>query len=310
MTEWTWEDFGPGKSGEQFIVLAERLAIWGYPLSAKTTLWELTQKFQLEVMKVTGTQPGGNADGWVGPGTWRKLMTDPIVTMPPVGTRVSTDLWKLTTPVWADEDKESPLEIYPISADFEMEPWFERTSTGSIIFRANAGGAHTENSLKARSELREMNKDGSKAAWDTADGRLHVMEGACRILQWADKIPSMVIGQCHDPYDDVFMLNAIANADRRYAQLILLESLGPGKGSIKHLIASSHRIADPIEYRMEFDREGFRLLYKGYEVKEIPGEWDKCYWKAGVYPQTDVSKGELPSSISAVEYPALQAFHR
>lgn len=302
MTEnWTVEDFG---KFEAFLWEDKALTLLGYPSKGPDdTLQNRLMRLQLD-RGFKGTQLGGGADGLQGAKTLAILKS--AFGNTPTQYNIDLSLWKWTSPIW-NADRTSPLEVYPLKADFQMAPWFERTARGSIMLSAKVGGAHTPNSLKTRSEFREMNRDGTRAKWDSEDGKLRMLTGSLRIHEMPDEIPSVVFGQYHDGDDDVFMLNAVGNADRNYASIKLLQSLGPGQGSIPHLLDSSYRLGDILNYRMEMGRGGFKCIYKNV-TKEIEGEWEDVYRKAGLYNQSDPNKGEDPDEISRLEYLTLGIF--
>lgn len=298
---WTWDDFGPDQYGLQFQWLNERLTLHGYPAtSALQTIKQRVQAFQLG-LGFKGTQPGGNADGWVGPVTLRYLKAPPRVPKP---SGIDTTPWKWTGPTG---EPGHPDEVYPING-FQVDPWFVQRN-GHLIFRSNAGGVKTGNSVHARSEFREMDGD-EKAKWDTNDGRDHTLFGELAITALPPHIPIVVFGQCHDLLDDVFMLAAVGSQedDERF-DVQIWRSLGKNQGNKKEPVLRDVRLNSFFNYQMLFTEAGFFLEINGVKVYEYGGAWEDCYWKAGCYPQTNVAKGEKPNAYGEVDYAGLLLGH-
>lgn len=300
MTEWTWRDFGVTKSGPQFQLLHERLIVHGYPMNKyMSTLKERVRAFQL-----AQGWTGDDADGYVGPETWRRLLLPPKTPVPPKPAGISTKDWKLTLPI-GEEDH--PDEVYPING-FQCDPWF-RQHNGHLIFRSNAGAVTTENSVHGRSEFREMDGD-EKAKWDTNDGRDHFLKGTVAVNALTPKIPIAVLAQCHDVIDDVFMLAAVGQIeDPDRCDIQIWRSKGKNQGNDKEIVLRDLRLKDFFDYNMVMTDSGFFLAVNDKPVYEYGGYWEDCYWKAGCYPQTNVQKGEKASAFSETDYERLLASH-
>lgn len=293
---WTADDFGTSQVGPQFQWLHERLIVHGFPLNKYTsTLKERVRAFQLS----KGFQ-GSGADGYIGPVTLRHLKAIPVVQ-----NAISTKNWKQTMPTG---EPGHPDEIFPIGS-FSQDPWFVQKN-GHLIFRANAGGVTTPTSVMPRSEFREMTADG-KAKWDSFNGLDHSLTGRLAINALPPLRPIVVFGQCHDAIDDVFMLAAVGEPeDRERFDVQVWRSLGKGKGNEKKTLLRDIRLGAFFDYQMKFTEGGFSLKLNDLWLYDYPGSWEDCYWKAGCYLQTNVSKGEKPSAYGEVEYSGLLALHR
>src|SRR5438132_7711918 len=69
-----------------------------------------------------------------------------------------------------------PTEVkQPALATFADPLWFRAIGDIGVSFAAPVNGVTTSGSSNPRSELREMNADGSNASWSSTDGKTHTM---------------------------------------------------------------------------------------------------------------------------------------
>jgi hypothetical protein len=300
-TTYTWEDFGPGKSGPQFELLAERLVVHDCgPRHALETLKDQVQRFQL-AQGWEGTELGGDADGWVGPETWRRLLLDPKPTTPPAPTLPAAILnllrWKLTTPLGS---KGKPTEVRPpgLLKFADARCFFVRGR--AVVFRTWAGGATTKNSTYTRSELRQLDGDGDEIAWDNGDGKTRTLTGECAVTLLPVDDPEVVVAQIHDDVDDVLMVRVVGDPDDPTADLEVFAewSKGKGQGSTRELLGTVGR-GESFTYTITADRAGIRVQAFGVTRKRDGLVRDELYFKAGCYMQAD-------EGIAEVEYTELE----
>lgn len=270
MTTYTYKDFAPGKSGPQFILLDQRLAIHGFPLNAFTdTFQKRVQAFQLKNWPNGSTAPGGACDGIVGPETWRRLLLDPEQTPPIQG--ISRDPWKLTRDD-GTEVKNPALQTY------SDEKFYVDKTTGLLIMEAECSGKTTSsNTAFARTEFRETLPNSTiLAKWNTDDGFIRRMIVSGVLIDLPTHRRKVVLGQCHDANDDVVM---VAATD----QQLFVEY---DDGKILGVLDSTFGIGQEYSFQMRADDRGFSitnlLTNKSFVLL---GSWDGCYWKAGVYNQ-------------------------
>src|SRR6266511_3032166 len=129
----------------------------------------------------------------------------PVVGILPSGVLNLTN-WKLTLPV-DTAHAGSPDEItQPELNGFQDAQYFHVNDSGNgVVFKAHCGGATTSGSGYPRSELREMNSNGStKASWSTTSGT-HTMEISQAVTHLPVVKPHVVVGQIHDAADDVIV---------------------------------------------------------------------------------------------------------
>lgn len=76
-------------------------------------------------------------------------------------------VWKLTLPIGSTEN---PIDIHQPELNLFHHITYFYEKSKAVVFIANCGGVTTANSKYPRSELREMNLDGSLASWSAISG--------------------------------------------------------------------------------------------------------------------------------------------
>lgn len=104
-------------------------------------------------------------------------------------------LWKLQygLPGESGIHEVGPAEL----AAFALDPWFAVTPDGWVTMKVQCDAATTSGSSYPRVELRELNADGSPAAWDSSKGR-HTLDFEVRVGHLPPNKPQMSLAQCHD----------------------------------------------------------------------------------------------------------------
>jgi len=197
--------------------------------------------------------------------------------------------WKLTLP------EGQPDEIGPDRLRaFSHPDWFFVAPDGKgVVFRAPAGGATTKNSRYPRCELREM------AAWSTARGR-HVLDLVQAITRLPAKKPHVVAGQIHDATDDVVMI-------RLEGTHLFVEGGGKALGTLDR----DYRLGTDFAIRLEASGGRVRVFYRDQETPQVETSRaaEGCYFKAGVYTQSNPSRGEDPAAVGEVVIRRLAVVH-
>jgi hypothetical protein len=298
---WTYDDFGPNASQEALVYLDGRLTLWGHPPAYGKSFWKRVQDWQL-ARGYKGTEPGQAADGYLGPTQMRQLKSDPPRPPQPRG-EVPSDIldfsrWKLTRP--------DGKEIMPdkLVAGYEdIECFFANAEGDGVVFLVDIDGklnATTPHTTYSRSECRELELDGSKAAWDSETG-LFIMRGQLRITELPDGKPSLVFGQAHDDLDDIIMAQCYGS------ELFISESKGKDKGSIKHPLITNYKKGSLIDYELSFSPMGINAMINGKKIDTIKKVVDDAYWKFGCYSQANKSNG---SGHAEVVYTGLEIERR
>jgi hypothetical protein len=215
--------------------------------------------------------------------------------------RLDLENWKLTLPIPKDGSSK-PLEItQPDLATYSLDPYFHLTEANDgVVFRAHAGGATTSNSGYPRSELREMmNKGADQASWSTMSGK-HTMVIKQAITHLPETKPHAVAGQIHDAADDVVMI-------RLEGKSLFVEGGGKDLGSLD----AAYQLGTPFTIRIEAENGHIRITYNQAAEPQVDVARDKsgCYFKAGVYTQSNTSKGDAPEAYGEVEIYELSVIH-
>jgi poly(beta-D-mannuronate) lyase len=247
---------------------------------------------------VCDDDPGDTAD--TGGDTADTGETGVTATVP--GERLDLTNWKLTLPIAAEDDPSSPREIsQPELADFSMDPWFHLDVGGdAVVFRADAGGVTTSNSGYPRSELREMTDDGaSRASWSTASGT-HTMTFTAAVTHLPEAKPHVVVGQIHDAEDDVVMV-------RLEGDHLFVEGGGDNLGDLD----GAYVLGEPFTVRMVAEGGRIDVYYQDLTTPavSVDRDVDGCYFKAGVYTQSNPDHGDAPDAYGEVSLSDLAVTH-
>lgn len=207
--------------------------------------------------------------------------------------------WKLTLPI-AGEDPDKPLEILqPELATYTIDPYF-LVYGDAVRFQAHAGGVTTSNSGYPRAELREMVNDGADLAdWSTTDG-VHTMTITQAITHLPEVKPHVVAGQIHDDADDVVMI-------RLEGSYLFVEGGGEDLGELD----SNYQLGKEFTVRLRAAEGVIDVYYEDLGTPAVSVERDTsgCYFKAGVYTQSNPDKGDEPSAYGEVVISELTVTH-
>jgi poly(beta-D-mannuronate) lyase len=214
---------------------------------------------------------------------------------PAPGAAIDLTNWKLTLPVAGSGG--GALEIrQPQLATFSSEH-FATTGQG-VLFTAPVEGATTSGSQYPRCELREMANGGSSnASWSSTSGT-HVMEITQAITRTPSAKPHVVAGQIHDASDDVVMI-------RLEGHDLFVE----GDGERLADLDGNYQLGTAFTVRIEASGGAIRVAYNGSEKLNLPFSGGGLYFKAGVYTQSNLDKGDAPGAAGQVLISALRVTH-
>ncbi|HWB79021.1 MAG TPA: polysaccharide lyase family 7 protein [Nannocystaceae bacterium] len=208
--------------------------------------------------------------------------------------------WKLTLPIGSRRDPESPREVLqPELATFAIDPWFVLDGD-AVRFRAHAGGVTTSSSGYPRSELREMSNDGAdEAAWSTSSG-VHTMTITQTILQLPEVKPHVVAGQIHDADDDVVMI-------RLEGEHLFVEGGGDELGDLD----AAYQLGTEFTVQLVAHDGTIDVYYEDLATPavSVARDVDGCYFKAGVYTQSNEEQGDAPEAYGEVAIRELVVTH-
>ncbi|NUP13922.1 MAG: polysaccharide lyase family 7 protein [Polyangiaceae bacterium] len=210
--------------------------------------------------------------------------------------------WKLTLPI-SEAGDESPLEIkQPDLATYSVDPYFHLDAAkDGVIFQAHAGGATTSNSGYPRSELREMTSRGADlASWSTTSGT-HTLVVTQAITHLPAAKPHVVAGQIHDDSDDVVMI-------RLEDEYLFVEGGGDDLGELD----PNYVLGTPFAIKLVAADGVIQVYYNDLTTPKVEVEADAsgCYFKAGVYTQSNTSTGDEPSAYGEVVVYDLSVVHQ
>ena len=219
--------------------------------------------------------------------------------------------WKLTIPydgsdagTTADEIKWAPLGTY-ISRSF-----FHANSTNTaVVFRSPVGGAKTGGSVFARSEMRERTLwDGSSQTncnWSNRSGT-HTMTIRQAVTHLPPRLPRVVVGQIHDPRDEVVMIRV--NGSTIIAEASYPDPAYEDGRKVQRTLATGYKLGTFFTIKFTANSKGVYVAYNGGSPTLFAGRVSKntsdskttgdgWYFKAGMYLQTNTAKGEAPNEF-------------
>lgn len=201
--------------------------------------------------------------------------------------------WKLTLPVGTPG---KPTEVKSPALATYLSEWFCPTVDGDgVRFTAPTDGVTTKNSKNPRSELRELNADGSLAAWSSIEG-VHSMEMELSVdaLPIGSK-PHVVIAQIHDANDDVTVFRFEGSTNDRSVGALWITD---GNSSHGYKVADL-RLGERFRIGFFVQNGIIRYAFNGAPVdyeqrKTVIG----CYFKTGCYNQSGGIVTKLPDGRS------------
>src|SRR5262249_39075174 len=214
--------------------------------------------------------------------------------------------WKLTLPIGSPGN---PNEIsWPALRTFTISPYFLLNPGGpGVIFQANAGGGPTQNSEFPRCELREMTSDGKgEMAWATTSGK-HTLLVTEAFTHLPVAKPEAVGAQVHNDKDDVIMV-------RLNASELFVEHNGMNLGDL----AGTYKLGTFFNLKIEATAGRIRVFYDDMTKPKVDTAESsacgssgspQCYFKAGVYTQSNTSTGDKPTAYGEVIITSLAVMH-
>ncbi len=239
-----------------------------------------------------------SADGAVsGPVSTRDYQIYTIGTTTPASVSPGTDLglWKISLPIGRYA---RPFEVDPpFVANFSSPPYFQPNADGSIDFAAPVTGLHSPGSDDPRSELRQMNADGSLASWHVRE-YAQTLSAALTVTQ----VPSsgrIVIGQIHaDDEGPVLVLLEWRGDQGQPGSLYLSIRSHPDDPGRPTVLASNVPWGSLVTYRINVSLDGILTVTGNGNIAVVPLDpaWnvEGQYFKAGTYVldhEGDASEG-------------------
>jgi poly(beta-D-mannuronate) lyase len=198
--------------------------------------------------------------------------------------------WKLTLPERTNGDRDASEIAQPELARYvHPDAFFVNEAGDGVVFRARCGGATTKGSSYPRSELREMTAAGKRAAWSTTDAVIHTMTVRLAITATPLKKPHVVCAQIHDADDDLLMV-------RLEGRKLLVERNEVGDV----VIDPDYQLGTPFDLVIAAGQGRVRVDYNGRPSLDWNVDRDGCYFKTGVYTQSNVKRGDAAEAFGEV----------
>lgn len=186
-------------------------------------------------------------------------------------------------------------DMKQLVAGLVVDPGFKVVENG-VEFSARADAKTTSKKTKyGRSELRELNADGSKAAWDGRKG-YHRLSWTARVMKAPDGRSRICFGQIHDSRSDLVRLQTEGTNG---SVKLVARNTPPGSDTeTVKTIRSSYRLGDPIVCDLDVANGKGTVYLDGVAVHMFPAAIAGCYAKTGCYNQFNAS--QVPASETGV----------
>jgi hypothetical protein len=196
--------------------------------------------------------------------------------------------WKINLPAGNEQVTQPALASYEGAA-------FKAISV--VQFTATCGGEPQPGSKYPRSELREMNPDGTAASWSPASGE-HVMELTQRITHLPVVKPQLICGQIHSGTEYLIMIEL--DARRLYVR---------DRDAVAGVLDDDYQLGTFFDLQVRAADGFVTVFYNGVDKVRVPLRATGCYFKAGCYVQSSTSTGDLPTAYGQVEISRLTLSH-
>ena len=204
--------------------------------------------------------------------------------------------WKLTLPINKAQEQKN-------LAGYTAAPYFGLSADKQgVAFQCSVAGETTSGSSYPRSELREMNGS-SNASWSSTSGT-HVLTATLAVTHLPVVKPQVVVGQIHDANDDVIEILATGTGNGTFR----LGYRWGGKEQSVPLIGSV-RLGEVFTYTISVSGGTFRVSANGQAPQTQSKALSGLYFKAGIYVQSNVGRGDQPTAYGEDVFTALGVTH-
>lgn len=208
--------------------------------------------------------------------------------------------WKLTLPVSSD-DPQQPQEIkWPALNTYSSEFYHLNAAGTGITFRAYVGGVTTIGSDFARSELREMTNGAvDQAKWSSRKGT-HTMTIRESIDHLPTSHPSLVAGQVHgtENYVALIRLDGTVLSVKTYDE------------TAQQPLDEHYQLGTIFTVKIEVVRRHIRVYYNDVLKVDYGKDCTTCYFKSGVYLQSNPDLGDDAMAYGEVTVYNLNITHQ
>lgn len=199
--------------------------------------------------------------------------------------------WMLTLPIDTDHAGQPDEILQPELATFSNTRYFfVNEAASAVIFRAHCGGSTTKGSKFPRCELREMDpRQDLRAGWSTDDSALRSMTLRVAINKTPSVKKHVVCAQIHDREDDLMMI-------RLEGSKLFIERNSVGDV----MLDRDYRLGTPVELKIQAGGGQVKVWYEGQLRMKWKVSRSGCYFKAGCYTQSNLSKGDAADAFGEV----------
>ncbi len=197
-------------------------------------------------------------------------------------------LWKINLPF------DNQQVVQPVLGTF-ADPNFRVVP--AVQFTAPCGGDAQPGSQYARSELREMQSDGSQASWSTQHGT-HTMSLTQRVTHLPVVKRQLVCGQIHTA--DAYLVMIELASERLFVRYL---------DSVVGVLDPAYQLGTYFDLEIRVAKGFVDVSYNGRRKVHQAVQADGCYFKAGCYVQSSTSTGDLPTAFGQVEITQLSVAH-
>ena len=169
--------------------------------------------------------------------------------------------------------------------------------TEAVQFTVTCGGEPQPGAKFPRSELREMNADGSNASWSTTSG-VHRMDLTQRVTHLPVVQPKLVCGQIHSVTD--YLILVALDGQRLYVKY---------KDAVAGVLDENYQLGTYFDMTIQAAQGYVDVFYDGAHLVHQAMAETECYFKAGCYLQSNTSTGDLPTAYGQVEIASLAVSH-
>lgn len=166
---------------------------------------------------------------------------------------------------------------------------FKMSADGTEVeFRADMDDATTSGSSYPRSELRELQLNGSSLASWNGGVDVHRMWGTSTARHLHPiKAQKAVFAQIHDASSDVMRVQWETTSGKLG---IVVRNTPPGGGSeVKTVVMTDYSVGTPVKWLIEVINGVGKLYLNDSMVRQFPCDTTGCYFKAGCYAQSNDS---------------------
>jgi len=168
---------------------------------------------------------------------------------------------------------------------------------GAVQFTVMCNGEAQPGSKYPRSELREMNADGSNASWSSTSG-IHRMDLTQRINHLPVVKPHLVCGQIHSATEYLILVGIDSN--RLYVRYI---------DEVIGILDDDYHLGTYFNMTIQASQGYVDVFYNNAHKVHYPMDKQGCYFKAGCYLQSNTNMGDMPTAYGQVEISRLVVSH-